>query len=93
MNNYFVLEIKKDLTKLAGNAMGRQIYSSQLQNKIDFNSPITIEFPERVDYIATSFIQGFFHEIVRNIGIMGVENITIKSSISDLKEFIVKNLE
>lgn len=94
MSNTFNIFIEdKTVTKLAGNEYGREIYNQQVKGKIDFNNKICISFPERIDYIGSSFIQGFFAEIVSNIGIKGVEdNVVIISSIEDEKKDIINNL-
>ena len=58
------LEIKdKSLTKLAGNSYGRKLFNEQVNGKIDLEQPFVIEFPEQIDYLASSFIQGFFGKI------------------------------
>lgn len=93
MNNTFRLEFDKTITKLAGNQLGKKIFRDQLQSKIDYSDEIFIVFPDRIDTIASSFIQGLFEDIVRNIGIIGVENqVHVESDITNLKEIIVKNL-
>ncbi len=92
MNN-FELILDKTVTKLAGNQLGRYIFQEQLKEEINYDSEITITFPERIDTIASSFIQGFFEEIIQNIGISGVERmVTINSSIPDIKKIILENL-
>lgn len=93
MNNHFVVELDKSVTKLAGYDLGVFIFESQIKNKINYMDNITIEFPERVDSIASSFIQGFFKELVEELGISGIENnVNIVSSISNCKEMFIENL-
>ena len=68
------LEIRdRSLTKLAGNSYGRKLFSEQVDGKIDLDQPFTIEFPEQIDYLASSFIQGFFGNIYTEIGREGME--------------------
>lgn len=68
------LEIRdRSLTKLAGNSYGRKLFSEQVEGKIDLDQPFTIEFPEQIDYLASSFIQGFFGKIYTEIGREGME--------------------
>lgn len=94
MSNIIKLDIRKDLTKLAGNSFGRQVYASQVKDKINLEEEIVIIIPERIDRIATSFIQGFFSDIVSVIGISGVEDrVKVVSSIPDINKFILENLE
>ena len=94
MEQTIKLVFKNDLTKLAGNAFGKHTYETQVKELIDFNNAIIFEFPEQVDRVASSFVQGFFDEIVNEIGVHGVEQqINFVSSISDLKDFVLENLE
>ena len=68
------LEIRdRSLTKLAGNSYDRKLFSEQVDGKIDLDQPFTIEFPEQIDYLASSFIQGFFGKIYTEIGREGME--------------------
>ena len=88
------LEFRSDLTKLAGNDFGERIFVEQVRPKIDYNDTIELVFPERIDRIASSFVQGLLGDIVDNIGIEGIRNqVAFVSSISNLKDFVLKNLE
>ena len=93
MHNYFELKFDKMVTKLAGNPLGKHVFQEQLLGKINYESDITIVIPDRIDTIASSFIQGFFEDIVKNVGISGVEDkFTFISSIPDVKNLIIRNL-
>ena len=88
-----VLTFEKTLTKLTGNRFGAVIYDTQVRGKVDFTNDLVIVFPESIDRIASSFIQGFFSEIMSQIGYSGVKNrIEFRSSISNLKDFVLDNL-
>lgn len=93
MENNFVLEFDKTITKLAGNSLGKRVFKEQVLKNINYKSDITITIPERIDTVASAFIQGFFEDIVSNIGIKGVENkVIIISSIPNIKDLIIQNL-
>ena len=95
MNNEFTLDFPdKTLTKLTGNKYGRSIFSGQVKDKISYSEKVTIIFPDYIDNIGSSFIQGFFAEIVKNIGITGVDNLVeIKSNtIVDIKNYVMRKL-
>lgn len=88
------LNFPKDLTKLAGNSFGRTTYVEQVKDIINIDNTIVFIFPERIDRIASSFIQGFFDELFCQLGVKGIEEkINFESSIKDLKQFILDNLE
>ncbi len=94
MEQRIELTFKKDLNKLAGNTFGRTTYKEQVKEKIDFSQKIVFVIPSAVDRMASSFVQGFFDEIVNEIGISGVEEqIEFESSIPNIKEFVMENLE
>lgn len=88
------LEFRKDLTMLAGNSFGRDTYIQQVKGIIDYsNDCIEIVLPERIDFVASSFNQGFFKDIISKIGIKGIKDkIEVISSIQDINEKIIKNL-
>ncbi len=90
-----ILTLKdKSLTKLAGNPFGRELFQEQVKNKIDLHKPFIIEIPAQIDYLATSFVQGFFGEIYKQIGQEGMENNfqVIAPSIHNAKESIIAKL-
>lgn len=87
------LELDRTVTRLAGYELGKKIFEEQIKNKIDYNSSITIVFPDNIINLASSFIQGLFGEMVEKIGIAGIEQLVfIESKSEKLKDSIVKNL-
>ena len=40
---------------------------------IDYNSETTIVFPVQIEKVASSFVQGFFADIIKKIGYAGLE--------------------
>lgn len=93
MENVVQLEFKRNITKLAGYSLGKEIYDSQVKGRVDFEKTIRIEFPDDIRDIASSFIQGFFYEFIEKIGIKGIqERVEIVSSKTDMKEEIINNL-
>lgn len=92
-NNKFELDFDKSLTKLSGFDLGKDMFDEQIKGKISYENEIEIVIPERVDLIGSSFIQGFFEDIVNNIGISGVEKwVNLKSAIPNIKEIVMDNL-
>lgn len=94
-NNVFELKFEDEtISNLVGNKYGCFIFNEQVKYNISYNEPITIIFPDYIENISSSFIGGFFEEILKTIGFKGIEEkITIKSNtISDIKEMIIKKL-
>lgn len=92
-NNYIKLEFDKTITRLAGFPYGEAIYNEQVKNRVDFSKLVTIEFPEQIVKIASSFVQGFFNEIICEVGVDGIgKNVQIITPNPNLKQTIISNL-
>lgn len=88
------LQFKSDIAKLIGNPFGKQVYEEQVKGKIDLNDNVRLVLPERINRVASSFVQGFFDDIVRQVGISGVKDkFEFETSIPNFKEFVLENLE
>lgn len=93
MNKIIKLECDKTISMLAGFNSGKIMYEKQVKGKVDFNDKITIVFPDHIDNIASSFVQGFFDEFMDKIGIDGIEEkISIESVHPELEKYIIDNL-
>lgn len=88
------LEFDKAITSLAGYPYGKSVYDEQCKDKINFDDKeIIIEFPDNIERIASSFTQGFFNEILKNIGLSGIEQkVKIVSKNRGLKDEILRRL-
>lgn len=92
MDNKVVLTLDKAVTRLAGYSYGKEIYNEQVKGKLDFSQKAYIEFPDRVIKAASSFVQGFFEEIIKCVGIDGINSTVILLCGEDLKKSIISNL-
>lgn len=83
----------KSETRLAGFPYGEEVYKSQVQDIISFDDNLTIVFPDQIEKVASSFVQGFFANLVMNIGYKGIErNVIIKTKNEVLTASIRKNI-
>jgi hypothetical protein len=80
-----ILEFNKSLARLAGNEFGEQIFNDQVKNKLDYSTKNIVIFPDAIDYVAISFIQGFIQGILENNKSM------TKNEVLDILEFKAKN--
>lgn len=67
----------KSLEFWSGRQFGMEVYENQVKDKInpsDFEDMLTIEFPESIKFLNWSFVQGFFADILHQIG--GKEHFT-----------------
>lgn len=93
MSNEINLVFDKSTTRLAGNPYGKSVYREQIERKIDYNKKNIIVFPNNIEKVASSFIQGLFSEIVKNIGYVGIsEKIELKSRTEELTKEMYEDL-
>jgi len=91
--NLIKLTFAKDVTRLAGYPYGEHIFVEQVKGKIDYSENATLIFPEHIEKIASSFVQGFFSEIKEKIGLQGIEDrFTLNTSSENLANSIMQNL-
>lgn len=87
------LDFPKALTRPTGNPYGREIFNNQVANLINYDEMNIIVFPEHIIRASSSFVQGFFSDIIKHIGYEGLkDHIIIDSKKDTLKESIWKNL-
>lgn len=93
LDNIIEIKVNKSLSGLAGYDYGKEIYIKQVKDKVDISKKIIIIFPDNIKRIASSFVQGFFEEFVKEIGITGIKNhIELSVSSDKLKNSIYNNL-
>ena len=90
--NSYKLNFASSVTRLAGNPYGREVYDKQLKGKIDFNTDSVIIFPKEIENVASSFVQGFFNEIVDTIGFDGIQTKIKIEANEKVKEKIKRSL-
>lgn len=88
------LEFKNHLTGIAGFLYGQQTYKDQVQSKLKGQlQAMTIVFPDNIERVASSFVQGFFSDIINKVGYDDFDDIvTIKAKTEDLAEEIRGNI-
>ena len=78
--NIIKLDFGKTLTKIAGFRYGKVIYDKQASKLVCNEGGNIIEFPEQIDFVAPSFIQGFIAELLREVGVDNIlEHIRFES--------------
>ncbi|MCH5250574.1 MAG: hypothetical protein J1E98_11600 [Lachnospiraceae bacterium] len=91
--NKIELHFDKSANSLAGFPYGESVYLQQVKDKIVFNEQITIVFPNQIERIASSFVQGFFSAFVDAIGYSGIEKqVIVEARTNELVENIRKNI-
>ena len=93
MENKVILVLSKNIIGLAGYEYGKQIYESQVRGNIDINKDFYIEIPSNIKFVASSFVQGFFSQIIEEIGLSLTEKrAKILSKNANIEEKFLKKL-
>lgn len=67
-NNIVQLSFNKTLTNLVGNRFGRATYSEQVKDRFDESKINIAVIPDRIEDVATSFVQGFYSSLSEDKG-------------------------
>lgn len=84
----------KSVHSLAGYEFGLSVYKEQVKEIINYAADeIIITFPDDKSKIADSFVEGFFDEIKKNIGITGIKaKIKVETKYDSMKAKIYESL-
>jgi hypothetical protein len=87
------LTFEEDETGPAGFPYGEAVFNEQVKDKINYEKNILLVFPKHIEIIASSFVQGFFAELKRRLGIGGiVEKFKLDTSSQWLTDSVIANL-
>ncbi len=88
------LKFEKSVTRLAGFPFGQVTYKNQVKEFIKLDGTIyEIVFPYQIEKVASSFVQGFFEELINSIGYDEIDKIfMIKASSEKLERNIKENI-
>ena len=75
--NVINLKFDKIITNLSGNRLGVIVYNEQVKDKFINNKENEVIFPEQIEDIASSFIQGLYSEISEKYGKIEAQNLMI----------------
>lgn len=68
------LSFNENIRGLAGRELGLKTFNEQLKEKILLNdTSILIKFPDNIELVSSSFMEGLFSEILKNKGYKYVE--------------------
>lgn len=87
------LKFNKSLIALAGNPFGRNTFKDQVAPHLEGENEFCIVFPNQIEMIASSFVQGFFAHWLQEYGVDGVfQHVQIKAKNDDVVKRICENL-
>ena len=95
MNKNIKIKVNSNLVGLCGKERGQFIFEQQIRQEIreviEKEKSFTIIFPEHIKMISSSFVDGLFEELLKEIGLGDLEKrLSIESSIPNLKEKMIK---
>ena len=91
--NLITLQFDPIITRLAGHDYGKEIFEHQVRNQIDFTDGIIIKFQDQIVKIASSFVQGFFEEIIDRVGFEAIgQQVKIETGNEMLTKSVFDNL-
>lgn len=91
--NTIELSFTRSTSFLAGNPYGKSVFEDQAKDKFDYNAYNIIVFPDNIKRVASSFTQGFFAEVVAEIGYAEFDKyVKIQAGDSVLENNIRKDL-
>ena len=84
------LEFENTLTNLADFRFGGEIFRKQIKKKISKDEKNVIVFPDQIEDIAISFIQGMYDGIIKTIGKENaMSKVEIKTKTQELTQKII----
>ena len=78
--NIINLEFNKLITNLSGNRLGVKVFKDQVKDRFVPGKQNEVVFPEQIEDIASSFIQGLYSEISEKYGKIEAKNFMILTS-------------
>ena len=78
--NIINLEFNKLITNLSGNRLGVKVFKDQVKDIFVPGKQNEVVFPEQIEDIASSFIQGLYSEISEKYGKIEAQNFMILTS-------------
>ena len=79
-NNIINLKFDKMITNLSGNRLGVKVFKDQVKDKFVAEKQNEVVFPQQIEDIASSFIQGLYSEISEKYGKIEAQNFMILTS-------------
>lgn len=93
IHNVIELQFDKCTTRLAGNPYGKTVFKQQVEEKIKYDCQNIITFPDAIEKVASSFVQGFFAEVIERVGYSGFDDVVIiKAGNRELEKNIHEDL-
>lgn len=85
--NEIILTFDKTLIAIAGYEYGNKIFEEQVKSKYKSGEKNIIIFPEQIEYVAISFVQGFLKDLLKEYEI---DKILKEIDIRGNKNFVSK---
>lgn len=85
--------IKNSLSRLIGFELGEYIYKENNLDRFELREKVEIIFPDTIEKVSSSFVQGFFSGFIEKIGKSNArEQVIIKMKTEELTALFYKKL-
>ena len=71
--NRIDITVPPTIKSLTYNPYGKKVYSEQVKDFVDLSDMNEIVFPDQVVKASSSFVQGFFSDIIDSLGVDAVD--------------------
>lgn len=83
-----LLKFDKDRTTVSGFKYGRQVFDEQVKPSRKNEEHISVEFPDNIELVGMSFVQGFVNSIAEQYG--GTKNVKKHLSIKSKRRKVLE---
>lgn len=72
----------KTLISLSGRRLGERTFNDQIESKLNEQDKIILNFPDKIEVVASSFVQGLLSKELEKIGLNAVKSkFDVKSNV------------
>lgn len=92
--NIIELKFSKVDTNLAGNRLGNDIFVEQVEPYLDYSRTNIVVFPDTIEDIASSFIEGMYKKLGEKYGkTKAIQIMSLDAKNNETKEKICESIE
>ena len=93
--NTIQLQFSNATVALAGNPYGKKVFEEQVRPKIDsLDDDTTIVLPSQIEFVTSSFIQGFFDTWLHHYGVENTKkHVKIDAANKSVVDYIWDNIQ
>lgn len=83
-----LLKFDKDRTTVSGFKYGKQVFEEQVEPSRKSGEQVSVEFPDNIEIVGMSFVQGFVNTIAEKCG--GIKNVKKHLSVKSKRQKVLE---